>query len=78
MKNYKVFVICLLCILWAFNAQVGFAKKGSKKIPPGQAKKQGVSKEKILPPGQAKKQGIKGRCEIATDEQKTKNPFNGT
>jgi hypothetical protein len=35
-----------------FNAQVGIAKKGSKKIPPGQAKKQG------LPPGQTKKQGL--------------------
>ena len=58
MKHFKIFVICMLCILGVFNAQVGIAKKGPKKIPPGQAKKQGLSKGKRLPPGQVKKQKI--------------------
>lgn len=54
MKNSKVFVICLLCILCVFNTWVESAKKGSGNTPPGQAKKQGQA----LPPGQAKKQGL--------------------
>ena len=56
MKNYKVFVICLLCILCVFNAQVGIAKKESKKIPPGQVKKQGLSKKKAKSQQTRKKQ----------------------
>ncbi len=67
MKNSKVFVICVLCILCVFNAQVGIAKKGSKKTPPGQVKKQG------LPPGQAKKQGLSTGTRLPPGQAKKQN-----